>query len=168
MPPRPTLATNCRPEAPWGGGGGVLGVRGPAESPPLWNQDGAVECMWRCGWGMEMRLQEEGLGLELSAADRAGVGDGGVVQPKVNDQKWTVQCCLDKGVADALHGAWDMRKDVGYCSNQRGKTRHQGHRAQLLLLDTKHEPRAPQKPRHQPTHTAHRRPNRKWHRQNPR
>ena len=28
------LTTNCRPEAPRGGGGGVVGVLGPAESPP--------------------------------------------------------------------------------------------------------------------------------------
>ena len=29
------MTTNCRPEAPWGGGG-LVGVLGPAESPPPW------------------------------------------------------------------------------------------------------------------------------------
>ena len=55
------------------------------------------------------------------------------------------QCCLDKGVAYASHGAWHTRKHVVYYSEDRGgQTCHKGHHAPIRFLETKHEHRAPQ------------------------
>ena len=64
------------------------------------------------------------------------------------------ECCLDKGVAYALHCARYMRKDMGDYSESQGAkyaTRAimphpQGHHAPISLLDTKHDHHASQSP----------------------
>ena len=45
--PSAPLATNCWPEAPWEGGGGV-GILGPAKSAPSWYSTGRSGGMCVC------------------------------------------------------------------------------------------------------------------------